>query len=85
MAETTHDPLITDEDARAAALATDYSAITVRSMLAVLEAVAPGLRARWVAEALDNIADDETYEAVIDDQVADLLRTLGTEYRDGTR
>jgi hypothetical protein len=56
-----------------------------------LEAVAPGLRARWVAEALEAAADGGSE---MDDLVGDLtvsavtstrLRHLAAEYRDGTR
>ena len=87
--------LITDDDVvNATAAATEPSgegpwAHEVRS---ALEAVASGLRARWVAEALEEAAanptatlwDDVTKRGVPAVSATD-LRALAVEYRGGTR
>jgi malic enzyme len=55
------------------------------AVLAALDV--PSLRARWVAEAL-NKAANEWNPAVLDDSgnsIAETLRELAAEYRDGTR
>lgn len=49
---------------------------------AALDAAAPGLRARWVAEALEEIADAHAGLAVVG---VDVLLRVAAEYRDRTR
>lgn len=56
-----------------------------------LEAVAPGLRARWVAEALEALADEYAPTVQPDGYLSGTaigsgtLRELAAEYRAGTR
>lgn len=97
MAETTRDPLITDDATDAAVHAwlawslAEYGAAPVdsdpRQMRAALEAVAPALRGRWVAEALEAAAG-EWGPGVLDDSgrsITATLRELAAEHRAGVR
>jgi hypothetical protein len=100
VAETTHG-LITDQDvtrwyeafeAASGVPLAEEERTDSGEVREALEAVAPGLRARWVAEALEEAAghptatlwDDLIKRGVPAVSVTD-LHALAAEYRDGTR
>lgn len=95
MAETTRAPLITDADHDFAELAYERCHGNPADML---EEVAPRLRARWVAEALEKLgADLKGHEDWLRERTFNVerivgvseavatVRTLAAEYRDGKR
>lgn len=80
----TRTPLITIHDVDAACIAATpklAEGLPVAAFRAALEDVAPRLRARWVADALEEIAADMTTELL----TAYDLRARAAEYRGGTR
>lgn len=90
----TQTPLITDEDvtkARLGAYGCAWDNAHERGeWQAGLEAVAPALRARWVAEELEEIADrafavTDAGRRVDAPLSPDRLRVLAAEYRNGER
>ena len=92
MAETTRTSLISDEDVRDLQvarwqwkLANPNDNIYGHDDRAALETVAPRLRARWVADALEELVSPDYVARAGMAPPVDEIRRVAAEYRAGTR